>query len=207
MTFTIAFVTGATPDKWARIWRERSKERLELVPVFVATGSWWEVVTSGFLHLGPLHIAMNMVALWVIGRSLEPMLGRTRFIVLYLLSMLGGSASVMLFASPFSGVAGASGAVFGLMGSLLVVALKLRQNPGSVISWIAINVVLSFAIPNISWVGHLGGLAAVMLFTALLLYTPRSSRLAWQVGSGLVVFVLLVAAIASRAFVLAPLVS
>jgi membrane associated rhomboid family serine protease len=174
-------------------------DRLQLVPVEVATGSWWQVVTSGFLHYGPLHIAMNMVALWVIGRDLELVLGRTRFTAVYLLSLLGGSASVLLFGDPYGAVAGASGAVFGLMGGVLVAVIKLKLNPSSVIGMIAINLVLSFAIPGISVLGHLGGLITGAVLTAVLLYAPRDSRLAWQLGGGAAVLLIIVAVLAIRA--------
>jgi membrane associated rhomboid family serine protease len=174
-------------------------DRLQLVPVEVATGSWWQVVTSGFLHYGPLHIAMNMVALWVIGRDLELVLGRTRFTAVYLLSLLGGSASVLLFGDPYGAVAGASGAVFGLMGGVLVAVIKLKLNPSSVIGMIAINLVLSFAIPGISVLGHLGGLITGAVLTAVLLYAPRDRRLAWQLGGGAAVLLIIVAVLAIRA--------
>lgn len=179
--------------------------QLQLVPVEVATGSWWQVITSGFLHYGPLHIAMNMVALWVIGRDLELALGRTRFTAVYLLSLLGGSASVMLFGNPYGPVAGASGAVFGLMGGVLVVVIKLKLNPSSVIGMIAINLVLSFAIPGISVLGHLGGLITGALLTALLVYAPRDRRLAWQLGGGAAVLLIIVAVLAIRAVQLVSL--
>jgi membrane associated rhomboid family serine protease len=91
-----------------------------LVPMVVAGGEWWRVVTSGFLHLSVTHIALNMLALYFIGLGLERVLGAWRYLSLYLLSLLGGSAAIMLFADVASFSAGASGAIFGLMGALLV---------------------------------------------------------------------------------------
>jgi membrane associated rhomboid family serine protease len=179
---------------------------LVLWPSHTATGSWWQVVTSGFLHYGPLHIGMNMLALWVIGRDLELVLGRWRFTAVYLLSLLGGSASVMLFGAPEGPVAGASGAVFGLMGAVLVVAIRLKLNPSSVIGMIAINLVLSFAIPGISVLGHLGGLVTGALVAALMVYRPKDRGLAWQVGAVVAVLVVLVAVLAVRSAQLAALV-
>ena len=90
-------------------------------PDSCTTGEWWRVLTSGFLHIGPIHLLFNMMALWVLGRDLETVLGRGRFLALYLVSLLGGAAAVMLFYAPDEPVAGASGAVFGLMGGLVVV--------------------------------------------------------------------------------------
>jgi membrane associated rhomboid family serine protease len=135
----------------------------------VADGAWWQPLTAGFLHYGPVHLAFNMIALWVIGRDLETVLGSARFLVVYVVSLLGGSLAVLLFESPDSRTAGASGAVFGLMGGLAVVLFKSRLNPGPALTIIALNVAISFAVPHISWLGHLGGLAFGTAITAALL--------------------------------------
>ncbi|HET9253598.1 MAG TPA: rhomboid family intramembrane serine protease [Pseudonocardiaceae bacterium] len=135
----------------------------------VANGAWWELLTSGFLHFGPIHLAFNMIALWVIGRDLERLLGSARFLVLYLVSLLGGSLVVLLFENAASRTAGASGAVFGLMGGLAVVLWKMRLSPSPALTIIAVNVIISFVIPQISWLGHLGGLAFGAATTALML--------------------------------------
>ena len=128
------------------------------MPVDVADGEWWRLVTAGFLHIGPLHIAFNMYALWVLGRDLEIVLGRARFLALYLISLLGGSAAVVLFANPEQYVAGASGAVFGLMSGLLLVLLRLKRPYGQVVAVIVLNLVISQVVPGISIAGHVGGL-------------------------------------------------
>ncbi|MGE3288747.1 MAG: rhomboid family intramembrane serine protease [Pseudonocardia sp.] len=141
----------------------------------VADGEWWRVVTSGFLHVGPLHLAFNMLALWIIGRDLELVLGRGRFLAVYLISLLGGSATVMVF-QPDAQVAGASGAVFGLMGALAVVLRRLRVPAGQVIALIVVNIVLSVVLPGISLVAHLGGLAVGAIATAALVYAPAHNR-------------------------------
>jgi membrane associated rhomboid family serine protease len=144
-----------------------------LQPAAVAHGAWWQLLTSGFLHIGPLHIAFNMIALWVIGRDLERVLGRARFLVVYLVSLLGGSLVVFLFANPQSNTAGASGAVFGLMGGLAVVLMRLRLSPRPALTIIVLNVIISFAVPNISILGHLGGLAFGAALTAAMVYGPK----------------------------------
>ncbi|MGH3865497.1 MAG: rhomboid family intramembrane serine protease [Pseudonocardiaceae bacterium] len=141
-----------------------------LQPEAVAQGAWWQLLTSGFLHIGPLHLTFNMIALWVIGRDLEQVLGRVRFVVVYLVSLLGGSLVVFLFANPASDTAGASGAVFGLMGGLAVVLMRLRLSPRPALTIIVLNVVISFAVPNISILGHLGGLAFGAAVTAAMIY-------------------------------------
>jgi membrane associated rhomboid family serine protease len=156
-------------------WAER--------PVLVAHGDWWQLITSGFLHVTPVHIVMNMLSLWWIGKDLERILGRIRFTAVYLVSLFGGGVSVLLFSDAQEQVAGASGAVFGLLGGVLVVVLKLKLNPGSVIATIAINLVLSVAIPGISLLGHLGGLVVGALVTAAILYAPQVNRNRWQLGA------------------------
>ena len=133
-------------------------------------GQWWRIVTAGFLHIGPLHVAVNMFALWVLGRDLELVLGRGRFVALYGLSLLGGSAAVLLFSAPDVPVAGASGAIFGLLSGLLVVLLRLRQPVGQVVAMIALNLVLSFTVPNLSMAGHVGGLVTGAAVAAALVF-------------------------------------
>ena len=167
-------------------------DALSLVPTAVADGQWWRLVTSGFLHIGPLHIAFNMIALWVIGRDVELALGRLRFTVVYLAALLGGSTAVMLFGGALTPVAGASGAVFGLMGALAVLLRRLKLSPGPALTTIAINVVLSFVIPGLSVLGHLGGLVVGALVAAGFLYGPGRSRVpAGFAIAGVVVVVLL----------------
>jgi membrane associated rhomboid family serine protease len=154
-----------------------------LVPADVAEGEWWRLVTAGFLHIGPLHIAFNMYALWVLGRDLEIVLGRARFLALYLISLLGGSAAVVLFANPEQYVAGASGAVFGLMSGLLLVLLRLRRPYGQVVAVIVLNLVISQVVPGISIAGHVGGLVVGALASAALVFAPAPHRTLIQVGA------------------------
>ncbi len=154
-----------------------------LVPADVAEGEWWRLVTAGFLHIGPLHIAFNMYALWVLGRDLEIVLGRARFLALYLISLLGGSAAVVLFANPEQYVAGASGAVFGLMSGLLLVLLRLRRSYGQVVAVIVLNLVISQVVPGISIAGHVGGLVVGALASAALVFAPAAHRTLVQVGA------------------------
>jgi membrane associated rhomboid family serine protease len=144
-----------------------------LQPRAVADGAWWQLLTAGFLHIGPIHLAFNMIALWVIGRDLEQFLGSFRFLVVYLVSLLGGSLVVLLFENAASSTAGASGAVFGLMGGFAVVLMKMRLSPRPALTIILLNVVISFVVPNISILGHLGGLVFGAATTAAMLYAPR----------------------------------
>ena len=152
-------------------------------------GEWWRVLTNGFLHYGPIHIAVNMFSLWMMGRSLEQVCGRGRYLALYFVSMLGASAAVLLFGNPteFPGTAGASGALFGLMGAYGVTVLKLRLNPTGLIVTLALNAFITFGIPGISIYGHVGGLVTGALVTVALLYAPQVNQARWQaVGIGII---------------------
>ena len=169
-----------------------------LLPMMVATGQWWRLVTSGFLHIGLAHLAMNMIALWVIGRDLELVLGRFRFLAVYLLSLLGGSTAVFLFGDLASPVAGASGAVYGLMGGIAVAALRLKVSLRPVLIVIGLNVALSLAIPQLSLLGHLGGLVVGAAATAALVYAPQQRRLALQGGALAALLLVMVALLVTR---------
>lgn len=127
----------------------------------VAAGEWWRIFTGAFLHSGIFHLGMNMLLLWFLSQELEPALGRLRFALLYVVSLIGGSLGVMLL-DPLAPTVGASGAVFGLMGALIVLQLRAKQNPwqSGIGGLVALNLVLTFLIPGISIGGHLGGLVA-----------------------------------------------
>lgn len=175
---------------------------LALWPYGVALGDWWRLLSSGFLHFGPLHLLVNMFALYILGRDLEVLLGRWRFAAVYLVSLLGGSAAVMLFADPRSLTAGASGAIFGLMGGLVVVLLRLRRSVSAAVAIIAINVVIGLSVPGISLAGHLGGLVVGAAATAALVYAPRGRTMVVQVSALVVLGLVTVAVIVGRVLAL-----
>jgi membrane associated rhomboid family serine protease len=139
-------------------------------------GEWWRVLSAAFLHVGPLHLVMNMLALLVFGSELERQLGRWRFLVLYALSALGGAAAIQLFGEPRVPVAGASTAIYGLLGGLGVLMLARRQDLRALLTLLAINVLISF-LPGVSLLGHLGGLVAGAATAGLLLLTRRRPQL------------------------------
>ncbi|KOX35393.1 protease [Saccharothrix sp. NRRL B-16348] len=173
---------------------QRSALFLELVmytPAVAWDGEWWRLVTSGFLHFGPLHLALNMIALYVLGRDLEPVFGKLRFSAVYGVSLLGGGLAVYLFGGIDTVVAGASGAVYGLMGAMLVAVLRLKLNPGPALGVIGLNVVLSFTLPGISLLGHIGGLVIGAALTAGLVYAPAAKRNNWQLAAVIGAVVLL----------------
>ncbi|MGH3932751.1 MAG: rhomboid family intramembrane serine protease [Pseudonocardiaceae bacterium] len=169
-----------------------------LWPIATADGELWRLFTSGFLHYGPIHLAFNMIALWVLGRDLEQVLGPVRFLVLYLVSLLGGALAVFLFEAVNSQTAGASGAVFGLMGGLAVVLVRLRRSPGPALTIIALNVALSFVLPSISILGHLGGLVFGAAATAGMVYAPRERRTAVQAMTVIALLAVFVAGVVVR---------
>jgi membrane associated rhomboid family serine protease len=129
---------------------------LVLVPVLVDSEPW-RLLTSAFTHVQIFHIFSNLFMLWQLGPPLEQMLGRLRFAVLYLLSALGGGVAVWILGAPGSATLGASGAVLGLVGALLVISKARGLDITWILMYVAVTAVLSFAIPNISWEGHLGG--------------------------------------------------
>ena len=145
----------------------------------------WRALTSVFLHSTALifHIVLNMYTLWIFGRLLEPMLGRARFLALYLISGLAGSIGVVVFAAPNAQVLGASGAIFGLMGAFVVIQRRLGGNMTQLYILLAINLAIGF-IPsaNISWQAHLGGLIGGALVGLILLETRPRSRRGLQIG-------------------------
>ena len=127
--------------------------------VGVAEGEWWRIVTSAFLHGGVVHLAFNMFLLWMIGNQLERIHGPVRYLGLVLGSLASGSLGVMLL-DPLALTVGASGAVFGLMGATVALQVRRGISPWStgIGSLLVINLIFTFARPNISIGGHLGGL-------------------------------------------------
>jgi len=167
----------------------------------VVDGAYWQVLTSMFSHVSPVHIGFNMLALWVLGPQLELAIGRVRFLALYFVSGLAGSALVLWLGPEYAygGTLGASGAIFGLMGALAVVALKVGGDVRGILTWIGINFFLTFAIANISWQGHLGGFVAGSAIGAILVYAPRGpQRTPVQVAGTSAVALVVVAAIVAR---------
>ncbi|WP_432982346.1 rhomboid family intramembrane serine protease [Dactylosporangium sp. CA-233914] len=150
----------------------------------VADGHWYQLFTSIFLHYGLLHLAMNMWALWVLGRPLEAALGRLRFLALYLLCGLGGSVLVFLLSAPNVASAGASGAIFGMFSALIVILRKLRLSVASVLPVLIFNLVVTFSFSGyISWQAHVGGLITGAIVAAGFAYAPAKQRTAAQVAT------------------------
>ena len=136
----------------------------------VDQGEYWRILTAGFLHTGFIHLLFNMAGLYILGRLLEPAVGRVRFGVIYFVSLLAGSFGALLL-EPTAPTVGASGAVFGLMGAAVVVMRNRGINPmeSGLPLFLGLNLLITFTIPNISIGGHIGGLlggalAALVMF-------------------------------------------
>lgn len=169
-----------------------------LFPLLVADGEWWRLITSGFLHYGPFHLLMNMLALYLIGCDLELLLGKTRFLALYGLSLLGGSAAVFVGSDMNVATAGASGAVYGMLGGILIAAMRLKLNLTFIIGIIVLNLFLSIQIKQISLLGHLGGLIVGIVVTVAMVYAPEQRRKPIQLGTVIGVAAVLLALIVFR---------
>jgi membrane associated rhomboid family serine protease len=147
--------------------------RFALIPIDVAHGQWYRLITAAFLHYGIFHIGFNMYALWIVGPQLEAALGRLRYVTLYVLAGIGGSI-LSLALGPFNEqAAGASGAIFGLFAALYVVARHLNLSTGPIAMTIVVNLIFTFAISNIDWRGHVGGLIVGAAIAAVFAFAPR----------------------------------
>lgn len=155
----------------------------------------WRLFTALLVHGGLWHVGLNMLALWMIGRSLEPMLGRWRFLALYLLGGLGGSVAVAILA-PLTATVGASGAVFALFGALLVIGLHMGANMTGLFIILGINFVIGF-VPgfNIAWQAHIGGAVIGALVGFIILRTRKRGQHTWQILLLIAVALLLIATV------------
>jgi membrane associated rhomboid family serine protease len=144
----------------------------------VADGEVWRIVTAGFMHYGPLHLAFNMYALYILGQLLEPAIGSLRFGLIYVVGLLGGSVGALIL-SPNAFTAGASGAVFGLMGAAFLVMHNRGINPwqSGLGIWLFLNLAITFTISNISIGGHIGGLIGGAVAGWLVVELPNRVRL------------------------------
>lgn len=196
ISYLLQMVVGQ--PEWIRQWA--------FAP-FIGESEPWRFVTGALLHANTLHILMNMYALWIVGPYLERLLGRWRYTALFLLSAIGGNVAVLLFADPSSrpwvtATVGASGAVFGLFGAVMLTLRKTGQDPRGMLVIIGLNFVIGFVVPSISWQGHLGGLITGTVLGAAYVFAPPEHRRVVGVGAtALVAVVLVVLAVARYAMV------
>jgi membrane associated rhomboid family serine protease len=159
-------------------------------------GEWYRILTGGFLHAGLLHLGLNMLVLWILGRLLEPAIGTPRFLGIYFVSLLAGSFGALV-ADPNVPTVGASGAIYGLMGATIVIARRrgVEQIASEIGIWLVLNLVLSFSISGISIGGHIGGLIGGTL--AGMVIAAAESRAAARPAIGVETLALLVLAVGS----------
>ncbi len=149
-----------------------------LIPAEVLhDGQWWRIVTGAFLHGGLLHIGVNMMSLWFLGRFIELALGSWRMFVVYMFSLVVSGLGVVYFSDPMVPTVGASGAIFGLFGALFAIGFKLGK-PGmnlvrANIGILVLNLIITFTVPQISWQAHVAGLLAGFALTYALYFPPR----------------------------------
>jgi membrane associated rhomboid family serine protease len=140
----------------------------------IANGDWWRVISSGFLHAGFLHLALNMYVLWIAGSILEPGIGTPRFLGIYFVSLVAGSLGALIV-DPNTLTVGASGAIFGLMAAVIVVARGrgVEQLARQFALFVVLNLVLTLSVPGISVGGHVGGLIGGAVAALLVIFVER----------------------------------
>lgn len=148
----------------------------------VAEGQWYRLLTSTFLHGSPMHIIFNMLSLWWIGGPLEAALGRARYLALYVVSGLAGSALTYLIEDPNQPSLGASGAIFGLFGATAVLMRRLNYDMRPILALLVINLIFTFGMSNIAWQAHIGGLVAGVVIGYAMVHAPRERRSLVQYG-------------------------
>jgi membrane associated rhomboid family serine protease len=144
----------------------------------VANGDWWRIITAGFLHYSFLHLLFNMYALYILGQLLEPVIGSLRFGLIYFVSLICGSVGALIV-TPHALTAGASGAVFGLLGAGILVLRHRGINPlqSGLGIWLFLNLAITFTVSNISIGGHIGGLIGGVISAFILVELPERIRM------------------------------
>ncbi len=149
-----------------------------LIPAAVLqNGEWWRIFTGAFLHGGLIHIAVNMISLWFLGRFIEYALGPWRMLLVYMVSLVASGLGVVYFSNPMVATVGASGAIFGLFGALFAIGFKLGK-PGmelvrANVGILVLNLIITFTVPVISWQAHVAGLLAGFVLTYVVYSPPR----------------------------------
>ena len=144
---------------------------------FIDGGEWWRVFTGAFLHAGLIHIGVNMISLWSLGRFIEYAMGSWRMLLVYFASILLSGLGIVFLSNPCVPTLGASGAIFGLFGALFAIGLKLGK-PGmdlvqANIGILVLNLIITFTVPGISWQAHVAGLLGGFILTLAIYSPPR----------------------------------
>lgn len=168
-------------------------------PQGVAEGQWYRLLTAMFLHGGYVHIAFNMLSLWWIGGPLEEALGRARYLALYFVSGLAGSALTYLLAEPNAGSLGASGAIYGLFGATAILMRRLNYDLRPIIGLFVVNLIITFNPSfNISWQAHIGGLVGGLVVGYAMVHAPRERRALIQYGTCALVLLAVIVTVVVR---------
>jgi membrane associated rhomboid family serine protease len=181
LVFVLQLVTGG----W--VTRELLFAGAYVIPDYAAFNGFqpWRMLTTVFAHSTGFifHVALNMYTLWIFGQALESLLGRGRFLALYLIAGFGGSLGVLALSDPLQPVVGASGAIFGLMGAFIVIQRRLGGNMTGLLVLVGINLVIGF-IPgiNVAWQAHLGGLVVGAIAGLIFVSTRQIRRQGMQIG-------------------------
>lgn len=193
VTYTVIGVTVAVFLLQLLRGIDAMAEQWGMWPIAVALGGeWWRLITSAFLHGSFLHIAFNMYVLFALGPTLERILGHGRYLTLYILAALGGGVASYVFSDLRTVSVGASGAIFGLMGALIVAGRRLRYDITQVVILLAINVAIGFFSPGVDWRAHFGGLVTGAVVAAIFVLPARHHRTLVQ-SAGLIGVVLILA--------------
>jgi membrane associated rhomboid family serine protease len=169
----------------------------------VADGEYWRLLTAAFLHASILHILFNMYALAIFGPMLEQAMGYVRFLAIYLTTAIASSVTVYWLSPVHQPTLGASGAIFGLFGASFAVLRKRGLDLSPLFMLLAINLFITFALPNISWQGHIGGLVCGLVLGGVVAYAPRKQRTLVQVSAFAAVWVAMIVLIIARTNALA----
>ena len=140
----------------------------------VATGEWYRILTVALVHGGLMHLGFNMYALLVLGNPLEIALGRTRYLIIFFISLITGSLASLYLDPENQPSVGASGALFGLFGAFAVAGRKIGADIRSIMVLLGINFAISFVVPNVDWHAHLGGLLGGALTTAIMVEVSKA---------------------------------
>jgi membrane associated rhomboid family serine protease len=162
-------------------------------------GEWWRIVTSGFMHGGLIHLALNMFVLFILGQVLEPAVGTARFVALYLVALIAGAVGALIMSDPFTFTVGASGAIYGLFIATILIARQrgMTDVVQQLAFWLVINLVFTFAASNISVGGHIGGIVGGAIGALIVVAAERQisrretlgMELATMAGVGVICFV------------------
>jgi membrane associated rhomboid family serine protease len=171
LVFGAEYLTGTTVSGILAMWPA----------AVVVEGDYYRLISAAFVHGGVFHILFNSWALYITGPYLERAFGHVRFVSLYLVSALGGSV-LGYWIDPLNTLTvGASGAIFGLFGAMLVAGRRLNLDVRSIGVLVVLNLAITFLVPNISWTGHIGGLVTGAAVAGALAYAPKNNRTLWQV--------------------------